>query len=110
MRRNSQSEAENVDQNEEEHERNTNFQPSTAIAHLICSSGSRNFKEGGPRNMKYKSPCTAAIFFVWPIFYRPGGAWPPCPSLDPLLDMKSDVLKKLDKHRFKLYLTIELIS
>ena len=28
--------------------------------------------EGGPRNMKYKPPCAAAIFF-WPIFYRPGG-------------------------------------
>ena len=27
---------------------------------------------GGPRNMKYKPPCAAAIFF-WPIFYRPGG-------------------------------------
>ena len=43
---------------------------------------------GGPRNMKYKAPRTAAIFF-WPIFYRPGGGgpWPPWPPpLDPLLN------------------------
>ena len=35
--------------------------------------------------MKYKLPCAAAIFFMT-IFYRLGGAWPPCPTpLDPLL-------------------------
>ena len=44
------------------------------------SSGSRNFGEGGgARNMKYKPPHWAAIFF-WPIFTRQGGGpWPPCP-------------------------------
>ena len=41
--------------------------------------------EGGPRNMTYKPPHAAAIFF-WPIFYRPGGGpWPPWLPLDPLL-------------------------
>ena len=38
----------------------------------VNSSGSRNFGEGGPRNMKYKPPRSAAIFF-WPIFTRQGG-------------------------------------
>ena len=43
------------------------------------SSGSRNFGEGGPRNMKYKPLCAATIF-VWPTFIgRGGGAWPPWP-------------------------------
>ena len=31
----------------------------------LNSSGSRNFGEGGgARNMKYKPPCTVAIFFM----------------------------------------------
>ena len=45
--------------------------------HLVpCSSGSRNFGEGGPRNMKYKPPCLAAIFFGL-FLQAKGGAWPP---------------------------------
>ena len=31
---------------------------------------------GGSRNMQYKPPRVAAIFF-WPIFYRPGGGHGP---------------------------------
>ena len=43
------------------------------------SSGSRNFGEGGPRNMKYRPLCVVAIFF-WPIFTgQGGGPWPPWP-------------------------------
>ena len=49
----------------------------------INSRGSRNFGEGGPRNMKYKPPHLAAIFF-WPIFTR-HGLLAPTPLLDPLL-------------------------
>ena len=30
----------------------------------LCSSGSRNFRDGGTRNMKYKLLHSAAIFFV----------------------------------------------
>ena len=50
------------------------------------SSGSRNFGEGGPRNMKYKPPHSAAIFFC-PIFTGRGGGGmaPLAPPLDPLL-------------------------
>ena len=46
-----------------------------------CSSGSRNFGEGGPRNMKYKPPHMVAIFIFGLFFYRPGGggSWPPWP-------------------------------
>ena len=41
--------------------------------------------ERGARNMKYKPPHAAAIYF-WPIFYRPErGAWPLWPPKDPLL-------------------------
>ena len=39
-------------------------------------SGSRNFGEGGPRNMKYKPLHSAAIFF-WPIFTGQGGGMAP---------------------------------
>ena len=35
-------------------------------------SGSRKIGERGARNMKYKPPCSVAIFFRT-IFYRPGG-------------------------------------
>ena len=48
------------------------------------SSGSRNFGEGGPRNMKCKPPHLAAIFFL-PIFTRQGGHDGPPAPLDPLL-------------------------
>ena len=54
---------------------------------MFPSSGSRNSGEGGgARNMKYKLPCTVAIFFMT-IFLQAmgGGAWHPWPSLDPLL-------------------------
>ena len=59
------------------------------------SSGSRNFGEGGPRNMKYKPPCMAAIFF-WPIFTGQGGghgplAQPPTPGLDRVLKVNVTV-------------------
>ena len=46
--------------------KNGNYHPG------VGSSGSRNFGGGGPRNMKYKAPRTAAIFF-WPIFLQAGG-------------------------------------
>ena len=42
------------------------------------SSGSRNFGEGGPRNMTYKPPRSAAIF-IWPIFTSQGGHGPLAP-------------------------------
>ena len=34
----------------------------TQLSVLLSSSGSRNFVEGGPRNMKYKPPCSVGIF------------------------------------------------
>ena len=46
------------------------------IWYLSCSSGSRNFGEGGPRNMKYKPPHSVAIF-LWPIFTGQGGGMAP---------------------------------
>ena len=45
---------------------------------IRSSSGSRNFGEGGPRNMIYKPLHLAAIFFGLFLLGR-GGAWPPCP-------------------------------
>ena len=42
------------------------------------SNVSRNFGVGGARNMKYRPTRSATIFFIT-IFYRPGGAWLPCP-------------------------------
>ena len=51
--------------------------------HYQSSSGSRNFGEGGPRDMKYKPPCSSAIFIG--LFLQAGGHGPLPPSLDPLL-------------------------
>ena len=44
----------------------------------MISSGSRNFGEGGPRNMNYKPPCSAAIFLL-AYFYKAGGHGPLAP-------------------------------
>ena len=64
------------------------FIVSSHISHINCtisigvmlnrytSSGSRNFGEGGPTNMKYKPPRMVAIFF-WPIFTGRGGGHGP---------------------------------
>ena len=59
---------------------------------ISTSSGSRNFREGGPRNMKYKPPCSAAIFFGLFVQAGGGGAWPPWSTLDPLLIYRCSAL------------------
>ena len=45
---------------------------------MYCSASDPGWSEGGggARNMKYKGPLMAAIFFMTS-FYRDGGAWPP---------------------------------
>ena len=50
---------------------------------MMCSIGSRMVRGGGARNMKYKEPPMAAIFFMTS-FNRERGAMAPCP-LDPQL-------------------------
>ena len=43
----------------------------------LTRSGSRNFGERGPGNMKYKPMCLVTIF-LW-LFFTGQGAWPPLP-------------------------------
>ena len=47
--------------------------------------------------MKYKPPRVAAIFF-WPVFYRPGGAWPPWPL--PWIRYCNDIASSLFGNRY----------
>ena len=43
------------------------------------SIGSSMVRGGGPRNMKYKGPPMAAIFFMTSFNRDRGGPWPPWP-------------------------------
>ena len=47
--------------------------PDSVVSSNGINSGSRNFVEGGPRNMKYKPPYSAAIFFLPILLGRGGG-------------------------------------
>ena len=56
-----------------------------------CSSGSRNFGEEGPRNMKHNLLHSAA-FFLWLFFTGEGGHGPLPPPLDPLLPFRKVIV------------------
>ena len=64
-------------------------------------------ERGGPRNIKYKPPRIAAIFFLT-YFYRPGGgAWPPWPPPDPLLHGPYNLKNNKAKYKNCLFIRSE---
>ena len=57
---------------------------STKTQFKQITSGSRDFGEGGPRSIKYKSPHSAAMFSAY-FTVQGGGMAPLAPPLDALL-------------------------